>query len=136
MGVATVDQKYEKINLDKYFYYKSSRPIEINKKFTITEISKNSPIDITFILGSIGGLWVLVQVIDKIANWTLNREKLRLEVEKLKSENKLIRMDQEHEEAEYIEFIEEDVEIQRRISRIKSELSDNQMKLEEMEIKS
>ena len=34
----------------------------------------------------IGALWVLLQCVEKIENWRLNREKLKLEIEKLRRE--------------------------------------------------
>ncbi len=35
----------------------------------------------------IGSLWAFAQLIEKAQNWPLNREKLRLEVEKLRIDN-------------------------------------------------
>lgn len=132
IGVVTVDKKYEKINIDKYFYYKSSRPIELDQRFIITEVSKKSPLTLTVVLASIGGLWVLIQIIDKVANWRLNREKLRLEVERLKHENQ--NNQQQSELEEYRNFLKTNTEVQRRLDRIQRELEENQMNLEDFDI--
>jgi hypothetical protein len=133
LGVVTVDKKYEKINIDKYFYYKSARPIEKNQRFIITEVSKKSPLSLTVVLASLGGLWILIQIIDKIANWRLNRQKLRLEVEKLIIENQN-NQQQGRELDDYLEYLNENPEVQRRLGRIQRELEENQMNLEDFDI--
>jgi len=135
LRVATVFEKYKDIKINKYFYYKNSRPIDNDRKLLISRITKESPIELTLVLGSIGALWALVQVIEKIANWNLNRQKLKLEVENLKSKNQEIKGNEEIFEEEYITYISKDLEIHKRIKRISKELSEIKLFLKDLEIK-
>jgi hypothetical protein len=56
-------------------------------------ISKQSPLFLEIVVGACASLWALLQIIDKVTNWNLNREKLRLEVQKLHRENLLKRLE-------------------------------------------
>lgn len=60
----------------------------------VWELRSGSPLELTLVLAAapiaIGALWGIVQIAEKIANWPLNRRKLRAEVEKLERENRSI----------------------------------------------
>jgi len=49
----------------------------------VKRMSKGSPLSIELLFGSIGGLWLLIQLFEKIYNWKLIRKKLELEIGKL-----------------------------------------------------
>lgn len=85
------EYKYYKFN--NYFWYRKGRPIKEEHRIKTLKIEKESPLTVEVIIGAIvglsGALWALVQAIERISNWKFNREKLKLEVEKLKKERNI-----------------------------------------------
>lgn len=85
------EYKYYKFN--NYFWYRKGRPIKSEHQIKALRIEKESPLTVELIVSALIGLsgafWALVQAIEKISNWKLNKEKLKQEVEKLKKENNI-----------------------------------------------
>lgn len=82
-GVVLSEKEYQHYKFSRYFWYRNGRPIEGYHRVKAARIIKKSPLELTVVIASVGALWVLVQIIEKVANWPLNRKKLKLEVEKL-----------------------------------------------------
>jgi len=83
-------EKYAYYKFSQRFWYRTGRPIEPNHKLRAAKIIKESPLTIELIMTGVaissGALWAIAQVIDKIANWRLNRKKLKLQIKKLERE--------------------------------------------------
>jgi len=77
------------------FWYRNGRPIKEHHKVRVSRIIKESPFTIELVIAGIGALWLLLQVMEKIRNLRLNREKLRQEIEKLKVETEIKRIELE-----------------------------------------
>ena len=56
-------------------------------------IAKQSPLELGLVIAAIGAIWAFVQIIDKVANWKLNREKLELDL--IKAKQDIIKNNQE-----------------------------------------
>jgi hypothetical protein len=73
-------------------YYRFGRPLRDEDKLRIERLRHESPIALITVLvaayAAIPAIWGLVQIMEKIVNFPLNRRKLRAEVEKLERENR------------------------------------------------
>jgi len=127
------DYKYYKFN--NYFWYRKGRPIKDEHRIKAIRIVKESPLTVELIMSTIVGLsgafWAIVQAIEKINNWRLNREKLKLEVEKLKNKIKFY-----EEEKAKIEFEQKLLEREawNIFDSLLRRLEANALKLKDMEI--
>ena len=92
-GVILTEEEYLEYKFSSDFWYRAGRNIRPYHQIRTARITKESPLILEIILGSLGGLWGLMQMIEKVSNWRLNREKLRLEVEKLRDEKELRRIE-------------------------------------------
>ena len=83
-------EEYYGYRFSQYFWYRRGRPLKDEHRLRVLKIIKESPLTVELILSivavSSGAIWVIVQAIEKISNWKLNKEKLKLEVEKLRHE--------------------------------------------------
>jgi hypothetical protein len=85
-GVLLSEKLHWDYQFSRFFWYRKGRPIEAYNRVKAAKITKASPLELTLVIASVGALWVLLQIIEKVANWPLNRKKLRLETEKLELE--------------------------------------------------
>lgn len=90
-SVIITEKEYFNYEFSQYFWYRQGRPIKPYHRIRTAKIIKESPLVLEVIIASLGGIWVLLQIIDKVQNWPLNREKLKLEVEKLRCEQQILR---------------------------------------------
>ena len=83
-----------------FFYYRKGRGIAPEHMVRAAGITKQSPLALEIAVAAVGAVWAIVQIIEKVSNWSMNREKLRLEVAKLRSETALKRfeLDEKFEE--------------------------------------
>jgi hypothetical protein len=92
-------EEYSEYRFSRYFWYRNGRPIKPTHKIRASRIVKESPLTVELVLAGItalsGAFWVLVQAMEKIRNWKLNKEKLKQEVEKLRLENQIKRVELE-----------------------------------------
>lgn len=83
-------EDYRDYKFTQYFWYRKGRLLKSEHKIRAFKIVKESPLTVELIIGGIvalsGAFWAIVQAIEKISNWKLNREKLKLEIEKLRRE--------------------------------------------------
>ena len=79
--------EYEEYKFSRYFWYRQGRHLHEKHRLLLKRIRSESPIELVTIItaaaASVGILWALLQAIEKIENWDLNRQKLELEVENL-----------------------------------------------------
>ena len=113
-----------------YFWKQNGRPIPSGDQLRTARIVKESPLDIELILGSITAIWVLIQVIEKARNWGLSREKLELEVKKLRREQY---GNLSNEVGNLIEGIRADGH-PTQVDRFAKRLRDNSIKIEDWEL--
>ncbi|MCF8337915.1 MAG: hypothetical protein K9I74_08025 [Bacteroidales bacterium] len=135
LGVVSIFDKYKNIKNNKYFYYRSNRKIDSDQKLAIANINKSSPISVELIVGCVGALWILVQVIERINNWSLNRQKLKLEIENLKNKNNEVKQQEENSENEYLRYLDESDEMKKRIYKISNDLENVKLTLKNFDIK-
>lgn len=92
-------EDYIGYKLSRFFWYRNGRPIRADHKIRAVKIVKDSPFTVELALAAIpvisGAFWLLVQAMEKVHNWKLNREKLRQEVEKLRIEKEIKRIELE-----------------------------------------
>jgi hypothetical protein len=85
-GVLLVEPDYKSFEFSRFFWFRQGRPIKPQHRARAARIVKQSPLLLEVVIPSLGALWVLLQIIEKISNWPLSKEKLELEVEKLRRE--------------------------------------------------
>jgi len=78
-------EEYATYKFSPFFWFRKGRPIKIYHKLRVARIVKESPLTIELIVAGIptilGAIYLALQIIEKIWNMKLNREKLKLEVE-------------------------------------------------------
>lgn len=96
VALASIEE-YHDFTFSSNFFYRNARPIKVDHKLHLDTISRNSPIIIELIVplaaAVLGVPWLLLQAFEKIRNWRLNREKLELEVQKLKLDTQLLNIE-------------------------------------------
>ena len=125
-GVILTEEEYSDYKFGQYFWYRQGRPIKPYHRIRASRIIKVSPLILEVIVPSIGGGWVLLQIIEKIQNWSLNREKLKLEIEKLREEKQLRRKE--------LEMLAERREAVQQRSNLIKRLNESPLVLEDVKI--
>lgn len=111
--------KYAGTNLTPpYFYYRNRRRIAPEHQARAGRVLKNSPLFLEVALGAIGGIWVLVQILDKVSTWRLNREKLKLEIRKLGYEADLKQLELGDQLVERVRSYEAEQALERIVHRL------------------
>lgn len=103
-----------------YFFFRNGRPIRPDHMVRAAKVVKQSPLTVEVAIAAIGGLWVLVQIIDKVSNWSLNRQKLRLEIEKLQYETALKQLEFGDSLRDRVERFEAERVQQQLVSRLEA----------------
>jgi len=92
LGVLLTKHEYEAYGFGSQFWLRDGRPLAPVDRVRILSMGKHSPLFLELLITAVGGVWSLVQIMDKVNGWELNalsRQKLELEVAKLKKENEL-----------------------------------------------
>ncbi len=93
LSLLLFEKNYYDFKFSQYFWYRGGRPLKDEHRLRASKIIKESPLTVELLLSSVavfsGAIWVIVQAIEKISNWKLNRIKLNLEIEKLEYENNI-----------------------------------------------
>ncbi len=124
-------EDYSDYGFSRFFWYRNGRPIKQNHKLRAARIIKDSPLTIELLLTGIvafpTSLWLLIQAIDRISNFRLNRRKLELEIEKLQLEvnTKRTELEQRLQEKKSLEIFE----------ALFERFNNNPIKLEDLELK-
>ena len=85
------------------------------------------------IVGLSGAFWALIQAIERISNWNLNKEKLKFEVEKLKKEREIKFYEEQQARVEFEKKLLER-EAWGKFNALLKRLEANSLKLEDLEI--
>lgn len=85
-------EEYSNYRFSGYFWRRNGRKLKSSHVLRAIRIEKRSPLTVEILIASIvvtsGSIWTLVQIIEKVANWKFNRQKLRLEIQKLEREKR------------------------------------------------
>jgi hypothetical protein len=85
------DPSYEHVHFSRYSLFRNGRPLRKQDRLRVKHLSHSSPIQLqTLVWGAplaIGAVWGLVQIVEKVSNWKLNRRKLEAEIHKLERES-------------------------------------------------
>ncbi|HLC34711.1 MAG TPA: hypothetical protein VJJ70_06910 [Anaerolineales bacterium] len=89
-----VDPRYRSYHFSRFSLYRNGRPLEERDQLQVGSLRMRSPLEVVATIAVAGGaaasvataLWVVVQTVERIYNLPLNREKLELEVQKLRRE--------------------------------------------------
>lgn len=76
---------------DRFFWYRNGRRVSMSEKVRVSRVIKESPLILEVVLPSLTGLWILLQIIYKIQDRPLEREKLEREVARLRREDAIER---------------------------------------------
>jgi hypothetical protein len=86
-----IDPVYESFRFTSSVYYRTGRPLENSDRLHVESLKLGSPIALTTLVLAVPAaataLWVTLQSANLISNWSLNRRKLKAEVEKIEFEN-------------------------------------------------
>lgn len=86
LSVLLSEPEYRNYRFTQYFWFRTGRPIKPPYRARAVRISKQSPLLLEVVIPTLGAIWILVQIFEKVSNWKLSREKLELEVRKLRAE--------------------------------------------------
>jgi hypothetical protein len=89
-----VDPKYAGYTFSRFSLYRNGRPLDEEDQLRVEQLNLSSPLEIagdiavygTAASAVLGSLYLLVQLLEKISNFHLHKEKLELEAEKLRKE--------------------------------------------------
>jgi hypothetical protein len=132
-----ISSEYPEYRFSQRFYYRNGRPIKQHHRLRAVKLIKESPLTVELIIAGVavssGALWTIIQIIDKITNWKLDRKKKRLEIEKLEMELEKIPIKKKKRKIDFEEeiFRRKEFGIERSIIR---RLETNPMKLENIEL--
>ena len=92
-------EEYATYKFSPFFWFRKGRPIKSYHKLRVARIVKESPLTIELIFDCIsailGAIYLMLQIIEKIWNLKLKREKLKLEEEILRIEKEKRRLELE-----------------------------------------
>jgi len=88
----SVDPKYADFNFTRFALYRNAKRVDADDKMYVRLLRLASPLEMASTIAVYAGaaasvsatLWVLVQAFERMYNLKLNREKLQLEIQKLK----------------------------------------------------
>lgn len=130
-------EDYYDYRFSQYFWYRRGRPLKDHHRLRAFKIIKESPLTLELILSIIavssGAIWAITQAIKKIGNWKLNREKLKLEIEKLRRETNLLSYDETRAKIEMEKKLQER-ECSMIFNSLLRRLESNSIKLKDMDL--
>lgn len=123
-------EEYHNYRFSQYFWYRRGRPLKPSHRLRAIRIVKESPLTVELIIAGVvassGALWTIIQIAGKIANWKLNKKKLKKEIRKSDGERGISNLD-----------LEEIVQMRRAFGiqgRLIRRFEDNPIKLENIEL--
>lgn len=85
-----VDPKYRDYRFSRFFVYRNRQRVEPDDQLRLQSLTQESPLEIAAIVAAAPSaaatIWILIQAFDKISNYSLNRDILKLSREKLRRE--------------------------------------------------
>jgi hypothetical protein len=88
------DPQYKAYRFSRFSLYRKGRPLAPSDRMVVRAIRFHSPLEVIATVAAAGGaaasiataIWSVLQVVDKLYSLRLNRQKLELEIRKLKRE--------------------------------------------------
>lgn len=133
-GVLATEPEYRGYEFNRFFWYRNGRRIKPIHRVRAARIVKQSPLLIEVIIPSLGALWVLLQIIEKVSNWKLSREKLEFEVEKHRWEQEERREEVRQRYADQLGQLSQNSEASGIQQSLTKRLSESSIKLVQVEI--
>nr|WP_320114046.1 hypothetical protein [uncultured Desulfuromonas sp.] len=133
-SVLISEPEYKNYSFTQYFFYRKGRPLKEEHKAIGHTIVKNSPLLLEVIIPSLGAAWVLLQIFEKVANFSLNREKLRLEVKKLRREHYEHISHSREEIVKELKVLLAEKHAENHLRQLINRLSENPIELRDLEI--
>lgn len=85
------DRNYHAFSFTDFVLYRNGRPLTGSDRLHVLALKQESPLLLVAALAglptAIGAVWGVVQIVEKIASASLERRKLKAEIEKLEREN-------------------------------------------------
>ena len=84
------DPSYQRYKFSRFIWNRNGRRLKDSDRLHVVSLELGSPFlletAVVLVGGAITAVWGLVQISERIADWQVNREKNRLELEKLRRE--------------------------------------------------
>jgi len=128
-GALISDREYQNYNFDRFFWYRNGRPVPQWNRIKTARISKASPLILEVVVPSLGALWILIQIIEKVADRPLLREKLEREVAKLRADEIIRRASAADLHVEFMERLNRDDSARHVLDHIEQRLRSNSIKI-------
>ena len=132
------EPEYSTYKFSRFFWFRNRSRVSERYRLRATSIELHSPLHLEVVVPSIVGLVGLLQIFKTVANWSLSREKLELEVNKLRREEAEHRLKvtaeysaQIHDLAISRDADEVGIRITERLSRSKLQLEHIDVKLDD-----
>lgn len=128
---------YDTYRFSQYFWFRGGKPIKAEHKLRALRIVKESPLTVELLGAMLSpeAIWAFVQIIQKVGSWQLDREKLKLEVERVRQENRILSYKEREAEIDLENRLLER-EALRTLDRLLKRLEKNPIKLREMDLTS
>ena len=69
----------------------------------IDNVQLSSPLALTLVVSSLGAVWLLIQIVDKVRSWRQAGAKTKLEIQKLEEEIRKLRLENSEKELNPVE---------------------------------
>lgn len=111
------------------FWFRNGRPVPRAEKIRAARIVKESPLLLEVVVPALGALWILVQILEKVSDRPLVREKLERELFKLRREDAINRETVSDMHVDFLRRLEGDPSARRIVQQIEARLRRNPIKL-------
>jgi len=85
-----LDERYFGSSFSRYSWNRKGRPLRNEDRLRVVRLQHESPIQLVTVAiatpGAVAAAWGILQIVEKIRNWPLNREILKLQRDKLRKE--------------------------------------------------
>lgn len=107
-----VDPRYADYKFTpEYSWMRNNRPLEDADRLHLVELRHQSPIAFIVIVAAVpsavAAVWGMLQIVEKVVDWPVDREKKRLELEKLRGDLKSANLSPFQDEQSYRDHLRE-----------------------------
>ena len=132
------DPEHEGYKFSDASWSSENRPISDDQKLHLIKLRHESPLllvaAITAAPAAVGALWGLLQIIDKIANWPLNRQILKLQRDKLIGDLRQLDKQTATEPVDIISHLSNDPDGSSMLNEIVERLAQNPIRITAFDI--
>jgi hypothetical protein len=133
-GVILTEPEYSQYKFGRYFWYRNKWRLYEKHRLQAVEIELHSPLFLKLVAPSLAGLAGLLQIIQMVSNWSLNREKLELEVSKLRREEAAHRAAVAHQYSQQLRELTYSRDAEGFDDKIAKKLSLSNLRLAQLEL--